>query len=276
MFAGESVENVESKTIDKKVALCFIIRNKIVKENLWREWIEYNKDFINVYFHIKNYSKTESTWIKQFCIPNGYIVNTSYYHIVPAYINLMKFALVDDLNNSWFCFVTDSCVPLFSPFYFRKMFLEHKDKSILKWKPAWWNTYYHRRANLYLFNKDYHLVNDPYFILCREDTEKCIKYSIFNSKIYNKICSGIIANESIFAIILKVVNSFKNVINESSHLTKWEEMSSVTSPYVFKSGSQREIEYIITNKTPFTFFIRKVDESFPDEIIKQYCWNTYK
>ena len=257
---------------ENKVAICFIIKNKIVKEKLWKEWIKQNKDLINVYIHYKNYNDIESTWIKNFCIPNNYIVDTSYFHIVPAYINLMKFALIHDLNNKWICFVTESCAPLLSPSYFRKMFLEYQNNSIFKWKPAWWNIYFHKRANLHLFHNDFHLGNDPYFILCREDAKKCVKYSIFNSNIYNKICSGIIANESIFAIILKVFNSLKNVKNESSHLTNWEEMSSITSPYVFKMGTLKEINYICAHKTPFTFFIRKINESFPDDIIKRYGW----
>jgi len=69
-----------------KVALCFIIsyNHKINKEKIWRDWIEPNKDIINIYFHYKNIHLIESTWIKQHCIPSKYIAPTTYYHGVPV------------------------------------------------------------------------------------------------------------------------------------------------------------------------------------------------
>ena len=43
--------------ISMKVALCFLISGKheINKESLWKDWIEENKDIINVYFHYTDY-----------------------------------------------------------------------------------------------------------------------------------------------------------------------------------------------------------------------------
>jgi hypothetical protein len=42
-----------------KIALCFIISydHILIKEDLWRKWIEYNKDIINVYFYYKDLKK---------------------------------------------------------------------------------------------------------------------------------------------------------------------------------------------------------------------------
>ena len=36
-----------------KIALCFIISYDHIlnKEDIWKEWIEFNKDIINVYFY---------------------------------------------------------------------------------------------------------------------------------------------------------------------------------------------------------------------------------
>jgi len=257
-----------------KVALCFIIRHSIHKETIWREWIEPNKDIINIYIHCKDLtpSPSLSSWIGKYTIPRQYIAKTSYFHIVPAYMNLIQFALTHDTNNQWFCFLTDSCVPLLSPSSFRDMFLQMKERSIFKWKPIWWNTYFNKRANLRLLHPEFHLANDPYFVLKREDAKQCVKYSIVNRSIYQKICQGIIANESVFAIILKVVGSLDEVINESTHLTDWEHMSSSTSPYVFKNGLSREMDYVVQNKGTYSLFLRKVDPAFPDNLLRKLIW----
>ena len=50
-----------------KIALCFIISYEHIlnKEELWREWIEHNKDIINVYFYYKDLKKIKSEWIQK-------------------------------------------------------------------------------------------------------------------------------------------------------------------------------------------------------------------
>ena len=56
-----------------------------------------------------------------------------------------------------------------------------------------------------LLKEDFHLANDPWFIIKREDVIRCINYSKVNSPIYTLICKGDVANESIFSIILHSV-----------------------------------------------------------------------
>ena len=77
-----------------KVALCFTISYEHIlnKEHIWREWIEPNKDIINVYFYYKDHSKIQSSWIKEHTLPKSHIRETSYYHVIPAYISLMNYA----------------------------------------------------------------------------------------------------------------------------------------------------------------------------------------
>ena len=104
-----------------KVALCFIINYEHIlnKENIWREWIEPNKDIINVYFYYKNLTKIKSEWILKHTIPPNLIHETSYYHVIPAYLSIMNFAYTQDKENQWFCMLTDSCCPIISPKKFR-------------------------------------------------------------------------------------------------------------------------------------------------------------
>jgi hypothetical protein len=256
-----------------KVALCFIISYDHIlnKEKLWKKWIEPNKDIINVYFFYKDINKIKSEWILNHVIDKKYIVNTSYYHVVPAYMNLFYYAYHNDKNNRWFCILSDSCVPIISPTKFRKMFMKNYNYSIFSWKKAWWNIYLTNRANLRLFEEKYHLGNDPWFTLKREDVEKCFIYMETNFKLYKLMCDGGLANESIFAIILSCFNQLKYVKNEISTATDWSRMTSSTSPYLFRYASQENILFIqnFLKKNKYTMFLRKVSLEFSDEALLQ-------
>jgi hypothetical protein len=257
-----------------KVALCFIISYSHVlnKEQIWIDWIKPNKDIINVYFHYKNYNDIKSEWIRKHAIHPSFTVKTDYTHIVPAYLALTSFALNHDDQNQWFCFLTDSCVPIISPLKFREIFLENYSKTIMNWRKAWWNVNFCNRANLKLLKEEYHLANDPWFIMKREDATICIKYSTINKNIYSVICNGDVANESIFAIILYSLNKIKDVKQMVTHAADWSRMSTPTSPYVFKEGDKTELSFIndFLNKNRLTMFLRKVDPKFPDTLLTNF------
>ena len=175
-----------------KIALCFIISYDHIlnKEHIWREWIEYNKDIINVYFYYKDINKIKSEWIKDHAIPLSYIYATSYYHVIPAYISLLSFAMIHDNRNRWFCLITDSCCPIISPTRFRYLFYEKYNYSLFSWKPAWWNPYFHRRGNLALLPKELWLANDPWFILTRENVKQIMHFISTQKKLTKTICDG--------------------------------------------------------------------------------------
>jgi hypothetical protein len=266
-----------------KVALCFIISYKHIlnKEEIWREWIEYNKDIINVYFYYKNKSKIKSLWILKHCLPESEcIYKTSYYHIIPAYLSLMKYAL-NDSQNQWFCFLTDACCPLVSPRRFRYLFYKYREKSIFSWRKAWWNPRFHKRANLALLPEEFHLANDPWFTLKREDVAVTLSYIKKKTNLLRIISVGGLANESLFAIILYACGKLKNVINKASHATDWDRMASSTSPHIFQQGDSQDIhcfEKFLNNdiKEIYSMFIRKIAPEFPDTIIRHYIYNYLK
>ena len=259
-----------------KVALCFIISYQHIlnKEQLWIDWIKENQDIINVYFHYKDFSKIQSPWIKMYTIPPKYVHQTTYYSVVPAYMSLLSYAFHHDLENKWFCMLTDSCVPIISPAKFRQLFFEHYKASIFKWKPAYWNLDIHRRANLRLLKKEYQLANDPWFTLSRAHVQKCILFLVAKNDIYKQVNSGGLANESIFAIMLQTFGQLSEsefLINAVNTVTDWTRMSSPTSPYLFKNGDNLAGDInIISNllkENPSAMFLRKVDKSFPDQVI---------
>lgn len=270
-----------------KAALCFIISYEHIlnKEEIWREWIEPNKDIINVYFYYRDLKKIQSEWILKHTIPPNYIYETSYYHVVQAYLSIMKFAVTHDKNNLWFCMLTDSCCPIISPKKFRYLFYNYYNKSILSWKKAWWNTDLVKRANLYMFPKELHLGNDPWFVLKRENVLQILHFVNSQQEATKIICNGGLANESLFSIILygyKQLDSNKkngaNVISEVTHITDWSRMTSSTSPYLFKEVNDINIQFIESelSKNKFAMFIRKISPEFPDEKIRHYIYEYNK
>ena len=267
-----------------KVALCFIINYDHIlnKEDIWREWIEHNKEIINVYFYYKDLKKIKSQWILKHTIPPNFISETSYYHIIPAYLSLMRFALNHDKENQWFCMLTESCCPIISPTKFKYLFYNNYDKSIISWKPAWWNKELHTRANLIKLPQELHLANDPWFIMKRENVLQCLSFVNSHKNITTTICSGGLANESLFAIILFIYQQLdktqNNVISCVTHVTDWKRGSSPTSPHVFTNADELDLQFIdnaIKNEQ-FLVFIRKVSSKFPDEIIRYYIYEKNK
>lgn len=261
-----------------KIALCFIISYDHIlnKESIWKEWIEPNKDIINVYFYYKDYKKIKSEWIKQHTIPPNLIFETSYYHVIPAYLSLMRFSMSHDEQNQWICMLTDSCCPIISPQKFRSLFTEHSNKTIMRWRKPWWNINFHKRANLSLLPEDLQLGHEPWFIMKREHVQQCLRTIYENKKLTYTVCNGGLANESLFAIILRLNKQLneENVISSVTHLTDWTRTSSPTSPHLFKYGDQADIHFINMSLEiePFAMFIRKVSPNFPDEILQNYIY----
>jgi hypothetical protein len=265
-----------------KIALCFIINYNHVlnKENIWREWIEPNKDIINVYFFYKDFGKIQSQWIKEHTIPPNYIVETSYYHVVPAYLSILNFAFKHDSQNKWFCMLTDSCCPIISPKRFRYLFYENYKYSIFSWKHAWWNPDFHKRANLAKLPKELWLANDPWFVLTRENVKQVFSFATTQQTITKTICDGGLANESLFAIIFKFCKELEDGPSNShincatSHLADWTRKSSTTSPHVFKDVNEKDIDFIDKEleRNHYAMFIRKVAPEFPDDILRHYIF----
>ena len=264
-----------------KIALCFIINYQHIlnKEDIWKEWIEENKDIINVYFFYKDLTKIKSQWIKEHAIPHNYIFETSYYHVIPAYLSILNFAFNHDEQNKWFCMLTDSCCPIISPKRFRYLFYKYYNKSLFSWKKAWWNPGFHKRANLAKLSKDLWLANDPWFVLTRENVKQVFHF-VSNQKILTKtICDGGLANESLFAIIFNFYKELEetnksHIICSISHLADWKRMSSATSPHLFKNADEEDIKFIDTEleRNFHAMFIRKVAPEFPDEMLRQYIF----
>jgi hypothetical protein len=90
------------------------------------------------------------------------------------------------------------------------------------------------------------------------------------------ICSGGLANESLFAIIFKACKQLDNgsIINSNTHLTDWNRMSSFTSPHIFKEGNALDLKFINgeLERNSYAMFIRKIASEFPDAILQKYIY----
>jgi hypothetical protein len=270
-----------------KIALCFIISYDHIlnKEEIWREWIEPNKDIINVYFYYKDFRKIKSKWIMEHSLPPNSIYETTYFHVMPAYISLLNFACNHDSQNKWFCMLTDSCCPIISPKKFRYLFYNEHNYSLFSWKSAWWNPHYHQRGNLAKLPKELWLANDPWFILTKENVKQVLHFINTQKRITETICSGGLANETLFAVIFKFYKELEDkpknkshIICVSTHIADWYRRSSTTSPHVFKDADEDDIKFIDKEleRNPYHIFIRKVAPEFPDEILRHYIYEHNK
>lgn len=263
-----------------KIALCFIINYNHVlhKEKIWREWIEANKDIINVYFYYNDVKQIRSKWIMQHTIPPDCIYPTSYFHVIPAYLSVINFAFSHDTRNQWFCLLTDSCCPIISPRRFRYLFYQNYNKTIMNWRKSWWNPEFHKRANLHKLPEDMRLANDPWFVLKRENVYQCLQFVKTQQNITQIVNSGGLANESLFAIILFCYNQLDKVVANASHMTDWGRPSSTTSPHMFLEGNKTDTTFIEKNlkENEYVMFIRKIHLEFPDEILKKYIYEFSK
>ena len=266
-----------------KIALCFIISYEHIlnKEEIWREWIEPNKDIINVYFYYKDFRKIKSKWIMEHTLPPNYIYETTYFHVMPAYISLLKFACNHDIQNKWFCMLTDSCCPIISPKKFRYLFYNKHNYSLFSWKSAWWNPYYHQRGNLAKLPKELWLANDPWFILTKENVNQVLHFINTQKTITETVCSGGLANETLFAVVFKYYKELEDkpknkshIKSVSTHIADWYRRSSTTSPHVFKDADEDDIKFIDKEleRSPYHIFIRKVAPEFPDDILRHYIY----
>jgi hypothetical protein len=173
--------------------------------------------------------------------------------------------------------LTDSCCPIISPKKFRYLFYNNYKKSIMSWRPAWWNIEFHKRANLKLLPKEIHLANDPWFVLNKEHVLQTLTFVNNKKDMTKTICSGGLANESLFAIILYCYRQLDlkgPVISAVTHLTDWSRMTSPTSPHTFKEANEKDIKFIDSelNKNNYSMFIRKVAPEFPNDILKQFIY----
>jgi hypothetical protein len=183
-----------------------------------------------------------------------------------------------DTTNQWFSILTDACCPIVSPKRFRYLFFQHQQESLLSWKSAWWNPQFQQRGNLAKLPQELWLAHVPWFVLSKHHVSKILHFVQVQQTITQTVCAGGLANESLFAIILKLCGELDNVRRVITHLTDWTRSSSATSPHVFKEANKEDIEYLEREleRNQGVMFLRKVAPEFPDEVLRRFIYEYSK
>jgi hypothetical protein len=264
-----------------KAALCFILNYEhvLVKEAVWRKWLEPLKDIVNVYFYYSDLDKIKSPWIRANVVDAKYIRPTTYVNVMPAYLGVIRAALKNP-ENQWIIFLTDFCAPIVSPQKFRNMFYQYCNYTLMAWRPAWWNISKNHRGNLHLISENLHLANSPWFTLNRLHAFAVLQFLRDHAKLAETVFNGEVANESFFAIALCKMGLISRgqspspvVISTNSHIADWGRMSSATSPHKFEVGGNYQDRRFIQNElnnNPSAMFIRKIMPTYPDEELEGF------
>jgi hypothetical protein len=131
---------------------------------------------------------------------------------------------------------------------------------------------------LALLPEELRLANDPWFVMKRENVLQTLHFANNQQKITSTVCSGGLANESLFAIILYAYKQLNSAICAVSHTTDWSRRTSPTSPHLFKEANELDIKFIDNSleKDKYVMFIRKIAPEFPDEILRYYIYEHSK
>ena len=112
-----------------KIAFLFLTIDNINHPKMWENYFKDNHEKINIYCHPKNPENVTIPWMKSKIINN--LVETSWGHIVNAYINLLYTALADK-DNTKFITISESCIPLIPFHIMYEIIMKDEKKSFIK------------------------------------------------------------------------------------------------------------------------------------------------
>ena len=199
---------------DKKIALCFMIYDKINNEDLWYEFIKnVDKSKYNIYIHYKYDKKLK--YFDKYKISDPIETNWGCISLVYAQNLLLKYALKDS-NNKHIIFLSQSCIPL-KPFdyiyakldtnksYFNLMknnVINHTSNNLIKYfkkehiqKSSQWSILNRKHAKLLIDNEKH--IKDWFYII------------IENNKKYKNILYAL--DEIVYICILNKLNMQKEL-----------------------------------------------------------------
>ena len=217
----------------KQIAFLFLILDNPNFEKIWNSYFRGHKDKYNIYIHSKNPNKT--TWKKTNLIKN--IKETSWGHIVEAYIELMKIAYKNK-NNYKFITISESDIPIkdFNTFYDDVMNDERSWIKFLKIKKYNWDERINKQPKK---NKPEHFVKHlARFCLNREHVGELVNKKENELKFFYNMHVG----DEFF---LSLLYPIKNVKNFAVTYDDWEYIHNEQ----FKIKEKKRKLYEIQEKT---------------------------
>jgi hypothetical protein len=253
------------------------VTKDLIKEKVWRKWLARLQELgmkFNIITHCSPAYKAniKSSWLKYTIIPDDYLCDTAWSWLTKATLSMYKYALENSKSN-WYSIHSESCIPFITPEKFIENFNVYKHNTFLSHSKAWWTPTNARndRANLHLLPSEYHLAHAQWCIICHDDLTQIISLTESDKQLTDIITSGHTADESIIAIFLYKINNFKNVINKLTTITDWKRSPTGCNPYTFMNWTEADkaavLELCADKSKNEYMFMRKIGDTFPDEII---------
>lgn len=109
---GDASEHVSSADCQPgELALLMLIIDDLPYEEIWRRWIRKQKFSVNVYIHAKFPERVRSPWVREHLVPSDLCPEWGSLEIVEAELLLLD-AATKTSSAEYFCFVSESCVPI--------------------------------------------------------------------------------------------------------------------------------------------------------------------
>jgi hypothetical protein len=256
----------------KKIAFCFLIYDIINIEEAWNTFfINIDKNLYNIYIHYK--TDVPLKYFNNYKLNN--CINTHYADIslVQAQNKLLQEALLHDLENEHFIFLSNSCIPL-KPFIF---------------------IYNNLNENLSYFNISEHKncfprCNDLLKIYDKKYIQKASQWCILNKKHakimikedeYIHLYNNIYASDEICYITNIFLNNLEKEIimtlNSSDEATTFTNWQGMNYKYVSSKGlknyntiKEEELIHLLNSKS---LFGRKFNKECIQYLFKSYYLN---
>ncbi len=97
----------------RKVAICVIIIDELIHEDIWREWSETGRQSsAQFYIHAKHPNRIKSEWVRKRLITESYKPEWNSIEVVRALLAVLSAAVNDVEPAGRYVFCTESCIPV--------------------------------------------------------------------------------------------------------------------------------------------------------------------
>ena len=204
----------------KKIALLFLTIDNLKQEELWNLFLENSKDYFNIYVHPKHPKKITQKILKPHIIKN--ITKTKWGGLSYAMTNLIEAALKNK-ENVLFYFITDSCIPLYSPKKIYDNLIKIKNTTVSRMKIETWReseikSIFKKDLLLrkYNINSNKLIKHETWILLNYSDAKYIVKKRPFMERLYNYV-----ALEEYICNILYFNN--RKIDNRKITYTNWKD-----------------------------------------------------
>jgi tetratricopeptide (TPR) repeat protein len=257
----EKAEAIEysylKKLKKKKIAFLFLVRNKIINEEIWTAFLKLHKDEFNLYIHSKEefngkYFEENVIYAK---------IPTAWANTVNAQNELLRVAFLDK-ENFKFIFLSETCLPLLN---FNSIFnsLNKDDRSYMSNYPIWFGSSCDRYIKE-LPTK--HLRANPQWLILNRNHSKLF----LNEGYIQNICTKYPADqEHYYSTCLSFYNKLPDVHDKPTTFVDWSRSVDGNHPYSFEEFNDYDLNLLKKKREEGILFARK----FPNPIVAKKYFN---